>query len=163
MDDRSVNNPFSRQELDKLTAINPADIRLAAMNLLARREHSTRELFRKLTARFGEPELVEEQIQRLTDERLQSDQRFAESFVRQRALRGKGPLRLRQEMRERGISDPDIERALTEADIDWQAVAADVLVKKFGSVKASDLKEKARRNRFMQYRGFGDEHYRSSL
>lgn len=139
--------------------ITPADIRLAAMNLLARREHSLPELRTKLLRRFPDKDLVDEQLSRLTDERLQSDLRFAESFARQRISRGYGPLRLREELRERGVSADDIAATLDAMDIDWAAVASDVLIRKFGAVESVDLKEKARRARFMQYRGFAAEHY----
>lgn len=139
--------------------IAPADIRLAAMNLLARREHSLPELRVRLLRRFPDKDLVDEQLSRLTDEGLQSDLRFAESFARQRISRGYGPLRLREELRERGVSAADIAATLDAMDIDWVAVASDVMVRKFGAGESADLKEKARRARFMQYRGFTAEHY----
>jgi len=50
--------------------ITPADIRLAAMNLLARREHSVRELRNKLKRRFPDDSMIDEQIARLTGQNL---------------------------------------------------------------------------------------------
>jgi regulatory protein len=140
-------------------ASNPADIRLAAMNLLARREHSRRELRSKLTRRFSDHAMVDEQLLRLAGEHLQSDVRFAQSYTRQRISRGYGPLRLQEELRERGVSEADVAAAMDEMEIDWCAVAMDVMRKKFGMRDAIDLKEKARRARFMQYRGFAAEHF----
>lgn len=142
--------------------IDPADIRLAAMNLLARREHSVWELRRKLKRRFPDGELLDEQLARLAEENLQSDMRFAESYVRQRIERGYGPVRLREELRERGITRSDIALAIDDLDIDWQAHAAEVLKSKFGEQPPADIKEEARRARFMQHRGFTSEHYRQS-
>ncbi len=139
--------------------INPADIRLAAMNLLARREHSLRELRTKLKRRFADDEKIDEQLSRLIEERLQSDVRFAQSYARQRISRGYGPVRLREELRERGVSEADVAAAMDEMEIDWCAVATDVMHRKFGTLAAIDLKEKARRHRFMQHRGFTAEHY----
>jgi len=139
--------------------INSADIRLAAMNLLARREHSVRELRNKLKRRFPDDEKIDVQLSLLITERLQCDVRFAQSYARQRIGRGYGPIRLREELRERGVSEADVAAALQELEIDWCAVAADVMLKKFGMRDAIDLKEKARRARFMQYRGFAAEHY----
>lgn len=139
--------------------VSPADIRLAAMNLLARREHSLKELRHKLRRRFSDEHLIDHELTRLAQENLQSDTRFAESFARQRAERGYGPLRVRQEMRERGLSDSAIATAFDAADIDWYSLAAEVYRKKFGSVAANDIKEKARRVRFLQYRGFSAEHF----
>ena len=158
---------------ENCAAINPADVRLAAMNLLARREHSLRELRQKLRRRFSDGPLLEAELQRLADENLQSDQRFADSFARQRAGRGYGPQRVRQEMRDRGLSDADIAVAFERNELDWFALAEEVFRKKFdapaapgtqqSSLQPSDLKEKARRARFMQYRGFSTDHFRHLL
>jgi regulatory protein len=139
--------------------INSADIRLAAMNLLARREHSVRELRNKLKRRFTDDVKIDAQLALLIAERLQCDVRFAQSYARQRISRGYGPVRLREELRERGVSEADVAAAMDEMQIDWCAVAADVMRKKFGMRDAIDLQEKARRARFMQYRGFAAEHY----
>lgn len=150
MPDHDSSNPLE---------INPADIRLAAMNLLARREHSVRELRNKLKHRFPDSDKIDEQLSLLIAERLQSDVRFAQSYARQRISRGYGPIRLREELRERGVSEADVAAAMDEMEIDWCAVATDVMYKKFGLRDAIDLKEKARRARFMHYRGFATEHY----
>jgi len=140
--------------------INSADIRLAAMNLLARREHSVRELRNKLQRRFPDDEKIDAQLSQLIAQRLQCDVRFAQSYARLRISRGYGPIRLREELRERGVSEADVAAAMDEMEIDWCAVAADVMRKKFGMRDAIDLQEKARRARFMQYRGFAAEHYK---
>lgn len=137
----------------------PPDIRLAAMDLLARREYSLFELRTRLKRRFADESMIDEQLSRLTDENLQSDARFAESYVRQRVARGYGPLRLRAELRGRGVSDADTDAALGAAAVDWRELAQTVLHKKFGDREARDLKEKARRIRFIQYRGFASDHY----
>ncbi len=133
------------------------------MNLLARREHSVHELRTRLQRRFPDAASVDEQLSRLIEQRLQSDVRFAVSYARQRSSRGYGPLRLREELRERGVSTPDVAAAMAELDIDWCAVAAEVLHKKFGAGAPDDLKEKARCVRFMQYRGFCGDHYKGLL
>jgi regulatory protein len=154
----SQNNP---DEASADTATNPTDIRLAAMNLLARREHSLFELRNKLKRRYTEEAMLEEQLSQLTREGLQCDVRFAENYARQRVSRGYGPLRLREELRERGVSALDMAAAMESLDVDWCAIAAEVLHKKFGAGEAVDMKESARRARFMQYRGFTAEHYQS--
>ena len=143
------------------SAVNPADVRLAAMNLLARREHSRKELRQKLCKRYADPGVIETELDRLAEERLQSDGRYAESYARQRAGRGFGPLRVRQELRERGIDDSDIDIAFDAAEVDWALVAREVYGKKFGEVPPDNLKERARRSRFMQYRGFSQGDYTS--
>lgn len=142
------------------TVTDPPDVRLAAMNLLARREHSVWELRRKLKRRFTDEAVIDEQISRLTEQNLQSDMRFAESYTRQRINRGYGPVRLREELRERGISKTDSAQIMDELEIDWHGHAIQVMRNKFGDLPPQDIKEEARRARFMQHRGFTAEHYR---
>lgn len=144
-------------------AINPADVRLAAMNLLARREHSLHELRQKLRSRFPDESVLVLELARLQEENLQSDQRYAESYLRQRSARGYGPQRVRREMRDRGLSDEQIAVAFAATEVDWCELAARVMRKKFGAAPAIELKEKARRLRFIQYRGFHADHYRHLL
>jgi regulatory protein len=144
-------------------AINPVDVRLAAMNLLARREHSLHELRQKLRRRFPDESVLALELARLQDENLQSDQRYAESYLRQRSARGYGPQRVRREMRDKGLPDEQIADAFAATEVDWCELAAQVMRKKFGAAPATELKEKARRLRFMQYRGFHADHYRHIL
>jgi regulatory protein len=144
--------------------IDPAEVRFAAMNFLARREHTKHELLTKLKRRFPDDDaLLRTQIQRLTDENLQSDERFAENFVLYRSDLGFGLMHIRQDMRQRGLSDLEIATAIEEAKIDWKAIAARVYHKKFGRLPALDIKEKAKRIRFMLYRGFSSENYQNLL
>lgn len=163
MSDTFQQNDFDEQELQQLEPINPTDIRLKAMDLLARREHSRQELMQKLLKRFNDAELINEQLDRLVDDNLQSDARYAESYVRQRSNRGYGPLRIFQEMRQRGIPEGGIQDAMNSADYDWSANAEKALHRKFGTAPAADITEKARRSRFMQYRGFSSDHFRDIL
>ena len=172
-DSTAADSTAADTTVENSPAINPADVRLAAMNLLARREHSLRELRQKLRRRFSDGPLLEAELHRLADENLQSDQRFAESYARQRAGRGYGPQRVRQEMRDRGLSEADIASAFERNELDWFALAEEVFRKKFDAravpdtqeigLQPPDLKEKARRARFMQYRGFSTDHFRHLL
>ncbi len=144
-------------------AIDPAEIRLAAMNLLARREHSVWELRRKLKRRYKNDAVLEEQLNRLAEQNLQSDTRFAESYVKQRVSRGYGPLRLQEELHQRGVSRSTITLTIDALEIDWCAHAIEVMQIKFGALPTQEIKEKARRARFMLHRGFCSDHYQHLL
>lgn len=132
----------------------PTDIRRAAMDLLARREHSRRELADKLALRFADRALIQQVLDRLVEERLQSDERFAEAFIHGRAQRLYGPLRIRAELRQRGLAEDHIEAAFGRAGVDWQANLQALAVAKFGRRPPADAKDQAKRLRFLQYRGF---------
>jgi regulatory protein len=150
--------PPQSSEKDTLKAI-----RHKAFDLLARREHSRVELQRKLLSRYNEYALVDQVLERLRSENLQSDQRFAQSYVKYRTEAGFGPLRLRQELRERGVSDSLLSECVQPNSEHWFIVAQQVKRKKFGEEQALDLKQKAKQVRFMQHRGFGSAHIDNAL
>lgn len=138
------------------TAVDPVVIRRSAMDLLARREHACLELSRKLYRRY--PRLaVDAAVERLREEGLQSDARFSESYVSHRAARGYGPVRIREELRERGIAEHVVDDALQASDLDWLAIARQAYRKKFTQLARLDTPERARRSRFLAYRGFSAE------
>lgn len=142
--------------------VNRTDIRRAAMDMLARREHARSELARKLEHAFGNcQELIQAEIDKLQAEGLQSDMRLAESFIRARAGRGQGPLKIRAELRGRGLTDDLVTAAMETSGIDWFALAESASRKRFGDGPPGDTKEKAKRSRFMQQRGFTFDHIAS--
>jgi regulatory protein len=134
-----------------------------ALDLLARREHSRQELKRKLRARDFPPDTIEATLAELTTSGALAEVRFTESFVRSRAARGKGPVRIRMELEERGIAADDSKPALTSEEQDWHALARAVRAKRFGATVPTDYKERARQARFLQYRGFDAAQIKSAL
>ena len=139
------------------------ELRLVAMNFLARREHSAHELQEKLSARCEDLQIVKEVVERLMAQGLQSDERFVDSFIRSRCGQGKGPLRILQELRHKGVSGQLVEQALEAFDADWGRLARDVRHKRFGSGPPENLKAKARQLRFLQYRGFTPDQATAAL
>jgi regulatory protein len=138
--------------------ITIANVRFAAMNLLARREHSAQELHTKLLNKFDQLELVQAAVARLTEQGLQSDERFAEAFTTMRQRQGKGSSLIKMELRERGVSADIIAGLIDESDSLWSSLAEDVRIKRFGAQLPLELKEKARQMRFLQARGFASRH-----
>jgi regulatory protein len=138
-------------------AADAAAIRSAAMDLLARREHSAQELTRKLQARGFEADATADALQLLVSDGLLSDARFAETFVYSRFQRGSGPQKIRSELRERGIDEALIEHCIEALDEDWQTRLREVREKKFGAGLPGDFHERSRQMRFLQQRGFSAE------
>ncbi|NNE37774.1 MAG: regulatory protein RecX [Gammaproteobacteria bacterium] len=131
-----------------------------AIGALTRREHSRKELTRKLRAKGYDLGLIEPLLDQLCQEGLQSDTRYADSYLFSRIQKGYGPVRLRHELRERGIDDSTIEYSLDNLDIDWIQRVMEVREKKFGTQIPKDYKEQAKESRFLQYRGFTSEQIR---
>ena len=148
--------------------VSDSELRLAAMDLLARREHARKELTTKLTKRFRSRALsadsLESVLDRLEEEGLLSDVRFAASALRQLAGRGYGPRKVLSTLREKGVGElaEDALAGANDGGIDWALEAEQVYLKKFRGLPISgdweaQQKEKAKRLRFMQYRGFSAE------
>lgn len=134
-----------------------------ALNILARREHSRAEVARKLEQRFPDQhDSVTETLDRLQEQGLQDDKRFAEVFFRSQLERRRGPMRMRHEAREKGIAEA-MEQQLAEADVDWFELALDSASRKLGDDDPSQPKVQARLSRFLAYRGFDGECVRRVL
>ncbi len=130
------------------------------MKLLARREHSARELAIKLEARGYAATDVAETLAALVAKSLLSDERFSETYVHHRIAKGYGPLRIRHELAQRGVEAQLIAQVLDQADVDWQQHLAEVRAGKFGGRMPADFTGQARQGRFLQQRGFGTEDIR---
>ncbi len=127
------------------------------MRLLARREHSCKELNYKLTQRGFLPAEIELTLSALIKSKALSHERFAHSYVYARVSKGFGPVRIANELRERGIADDLIVSALSEYQHDWLAYAKRVDVKRFGQQSPQDKLEHYKRSQFLSYRGFDSE------
>lgn len=130
------------------------DPRRKALELLTRREHSRRELTRKLAERGFDAEIAQRAIEDMAERGWQDDTRFAQSLARSRMHAGQGPLRIRAELRLHGIGEDGIEAALAACEVDWNEQAADLLQRRFGGGETPSRQETARRGAFLQRRGF---------
>ena len=127
------------------------------MALLARREHSEKELRGKLRARELDNEDIDTVIEQLKNEGLQSDSRFTEALVHDRMNRGYGPRHISQELKQKGVAEWLSEEFLDEREPHWLERLAEVRQKKFGEDVPEDYKEQASQSRFLQYRGFSSD------
>jgi regulatory protein len=132
-----------------------------ALGLLARREHSRKELKTKLRQGGYEGEETSVAIDRLGEQHYQDDDRFAELLLRSRIAQGHGPMRLRVELKSHGVTDARIRELLDAADVDWAASAAAQLSRRYGGVGTADPAERTRRAQFLLRRGFAAATVRS--
>ena len=141
-------------------------IRLSAMNFLARREHSRRELIFKLRKRFTDSdEQIIEEVSRLCSEGLQSDYRMASEYVHFRSKRGLGPKKIKAELRLKGISDSLLEQIFSESGVDWRNILEKVVNKKTSQdgFALDSLETKHKVNNFLQKRGFEPDQIRDFI
>jgi regulatory protein len=125
-----------------------------ALGLLARREHSRKELKLKLRQGGYEGEETGAAIDRLGEQHYQDDDRFAEALVRSRVGQGYGPIRLRAELKSHGLNDARIRTLINEAEVDWVASATAQLRRRYARSGVSDQAERFKRSQFLLRRGF---------
>ena len=138
-------------------------VRTAALALLAGRDFTRQELAERLSRRGYRAALVQAAVAGLVAENLLREERFVEQFVTQHSGRGRGPMRIRQELRQRGIDSETIDTALTVGDVDWTASARAARRGRFGTALPADRRERAKQARFLQYRGFSSDQIRAAL
>lgn len=126
----------------------------AAIDYLSRREHSRLELITKLRKKEYTEEEIQAALVRVDKHDLQSDERFAEQFVRARVLKYSGPIRIKHELKQRGVDESLIISHVDDQQIDWLQIAQTLYLKKYSTKEATDYQEKARRMRFLQSKGF---------
>lgn len=146
-------------------------IRNSAIGLLARREHSRRELARKLTQRgFASPDILQILLILEKDDLL-SESRFIGMIVRVRSRKGLGPLRILAELQTHGFNQREIEQHEDWQAVDWIYTGCMARAKRFkenqgdylGARLDLDLAEKIKQTRYLIQRGFKMEQVREIL
>jgi len=131
--------------------------RHCAMNYLAIREHSSLELRNKLLRKEFDLAVIEKVIIQLQLDNLQSDERFAESYIRMRTGKGFGPFKIQHELQQRGIV-----RKLS-GDSAWISKACHAREKRFGQNLPENKRELAKQFRFLESRGFSHSQIKVAL
>jgi regulatory protein len=136
---------------------------LAAVRLLARREHGVEELRRKLLNKGHPADAVDRTLAKLQGKHLISDERYAATLVRHQAQRGQGPVRIRAQLRQQGLKDEIIQDNFGTTQLNWTQLASEVRQRKFGNSLPKTAAERAKQARFLQYRGFNADQIRAAL
>lgn len=134
-----------------------------ALGLLTRREHSRKELARKLGARGVSVDEAAAAVDRLAGEGWQDDARFAEVLVRSRAGAGYGPIRIRAELGTHGLDRELIASALEPYEGEWRAIALDQVRRRYGATVLDDPAVRRKAADFLIRRGFDAECVRAAV
>jgi regulatory protein len=137
---------------EKVQSDNVVELRARALRLLARREHSRKELENKLSAHAGSSAELQSLISGLKQKNQLSEERFAEGRARQLA-RKYGAARIRQDLKAKGVSDELISRVTSDGELER---ARAILERKYRE-PAATREERAKRMRFLQSRGFSSD------
>ncbi len=141
-------------ETESTKSLVAQEIQEVCLRLLARREHSQKELLNKLALRGFNKENVQPVIDELAQQGWQDDLRYAESYARFRIQKGYGPIRVSYELSQNGIASFDIEQIAQEEAGGWMGLLEQVYSKKYSLDNMLDRNEWAKRSRFLLHRGF---------
>lgn len=133
-------------------ALTGQRLRSLAFAYLAKREFSKAQLRLKLLEKDADAVEVDALLDELSNQNYQSDERMAGMVVRSNLRQGRGPQRIRQQLKKHQIDAELASDGL--AEVDWFAEALATKVKKYGTEVATDPKLKAKQIRFLQYRGY---------
>jgi len=125
-----------------------------ALGLLARREHSARELKTKLARRGLDAAEASSALADLKAKDYQSDDRFGEMLVRTRIEGGYGPRWIVAELQTHGIGAERARALIDAAEPDWKAVIRSQLRRRYGARPAASPAERSKRAAFLLRRGF---------
>lgn len=132
-----------------------------ALKMLAAREHSRRELERKLAQHEAEPGQLKQALDELQARGFLDEQRVVDSLVHRRAGR-LGAGRIKQELQAKGLDAERVALAVASLQATEVERAREVWRKKFG-VPPQDAAQRAKQARFLAARGFGGEVIRRVL
>jgi len=143
--------------------IKDQDIRKKILDLLSRREHSKYELVLKLDRRVDSSDKLLKEIDKLSDQNLQSDERFSESYIRSRYNSGFGPSRIKYDLSKRRVAESIINDAFREIDLNWVEKLKKENIKKYGNENPKNMQELSKRTKFFVHRGFDKEMIRKII
>ena len=123
------------------------------MNVLSRREHSEKEIYLKFVNLVNSKDTLLEEILKLKEEGLISNQRYAEAYIRSRFHSGFGPIRIKYELEKKGVIESIIKTAFQETDLDWDDKLKSEFKKKYESNDMKSLNDN-KISKFFLYRGF---------
>ncbi len=141
----------------KKTFIEDDRIRLKILDLLSRREHSQKEIIDKLKDRVGSKQKLFEELNTLSEENLQSDERFAESYTRSRSVKGFGPEKISFELKSKGINENLVDKMVYSDEINWMEIIRSEYEKKFNLHNNFSDEDINRAKKFLLQRGFNFE------
>ena len=132
----------------------------AALKFLAARPRSVSEMVKKLKLKEYPAAVIEEAVETLKKQGLLDDEKFAKTFVNSSVYsRSAGTRKLKFDLKQKGVSQEIIERAIGGLqDTDETEMARELVAKRYHLM--TGVSEEAKKRRifgFLQRRGFSSE------
>jgi regulatory protein len=152
----TIGQQLSEEDIDRLKRQDTSEVAFQkALRFLSYRPRSEGEVQRKLSEQGYEEPVVMETIQRLKDNRILGDDVFARVWVENRStFRPRSKRMLSMELRQKGVAEEEIEKALAETEDDT-SLAYQSAVKYAGRLAGSDWETfRKRLGAYLMRRGF---------
>ena len=134
------------------------EINEVCLRLLARREHSQKELLNKCLIKGYNRDDILAVIEDLAGQGWQDDLRYAESYARHRIQKGYGPVFIMYQLQQNGVDAVNLEDVVATVAGSWMDVLEQVYAKKYKHNNSHNdrmaRQEWAKRSRFLMQRGF---------
>ncbi|PTB85536.1 OraA [Pseudidiomarina aestuarii] len=133
------------------------------LRLLARREHSAQELKQKLRQRGFSDAVCDTVLTIAQANNWQSDERFAETWLRHSLANGDGLQKIKAAAQNKGLDTELVATLLQQLEPDWNDLCYQRLLKKFGHEPPSEPKMRDRMMRHLLQRGFSYSEIKQAL
>lgn len=161
MVDESVTEPVEPAE--PTFAEQLAAARAYAMRSLARRESAESELTRRLRQQGYQEEVIEAVVNYCRGYNWVNDERYGAMAVRAGAAKGHGPLKIRFDLRRKGLDDGQIDAAFEQPELDWFELAFDLLERRAKIADLADFKLRMKWLKYLLGRGFTQDQARYAI
>ncbi|AYV38743.1 regulatory protein RecX [Aeromonas veronii] len=161
MVDESVTEPVEPAEPSFAEQLAAA--RAYAMRSLARRESAESELARRLRQQGYQEEVIEAVVDYCRGYNWVNDERYGAMAVRAGAAKGHGPLKIRFDLRRKGLDDGQIDAAFEQPELDWFELAFELLERRAKIVDLADFKLRMKWLKYLLGRGFTQDQARYAI
>ncbi|HDX8616233.1 regulatory protein RecX [Aeromonas dhakensis] len=161
MVDESVTEPVEPAE--PTFAEQLAAARAYAMRSLARRESAESELTRRLRQQGYQEEVIEAVVDYCRGYNWVNDERYGAMAVRAGAAKGHGPLKIRFDLRRKGLDDGQIDAAFEQPELDWFELAFELLERRANIADLADFKLRMKWLKYLLGRGFSQDQARYAI
>lgn len=158
MVDESTTEPAQPSFEEQLVAA-----RNFAMRSLARRESAESELARRLRQQGYQEEVIEAVVDYCRDYNWVNDERYGAMAVRAGAAKGHGPIKIRFDLRRKGLDDSQIDSSFEQPELDWFELAFDLLERRARVADLADFKLRMKWLKYLLGRGFTQDQARYAL
>ncbi|WP_439830054.1 regulatory protein RecX [Aeromonas veronii] len=164
MVDESVTEPVEPAE--PTFAEQLAAARAYAMRSLARRESAESELANRLRQQGFNEEVIEAVVDYCRGYNWVNNERYGGMAVRAGAAKGHGPIKIRFDLRRKGLDDMQIDAAFDQPELDWFELAFALLERRARVADLADLADFKLRMKWLKYllgRGFTQDQARYAI